>query len=218
MNVLVLNTGSSSLKFQVIDTDLDAIERNADRQLARGVIERIGSESLVTFRVEGKPAVRRTAALRDHRAALDYVLRWLVSPEAAVPGIASVGDIHAVGHRTVHGGEKFTRSVTISDEVVDQIEDCIDLAPLHNPANLKGIYAARELLGLGVPQVAVFDTSFHSTMPEVSYLYAIPYPLYVRHKIRRYGFHGTSHRYVAYRYRMLTGKSYDETNIVTVHL
>jgi acetate kinase len=218
MNVLVLNTGSSSLKFQVIDTDLEAIEKNADRQLARGVIERIGSESLVTFRVEGKSSVRRTAPLRDHRAALDYVLRWLVSPEAAVPGIASVGDIHAVGHRTVHGGEKFTRSVVIDDEVVDQIEDCIDLAPLHNPANLKGIYAARELLGLGVPQVAVFDTSFHSTMPEVSYLYAIPYPLYVRHKIRRYGFHGTSHRYVAYRYRILTGKSYDETNIITVHL
>ena len=162
--------------------------------------------------------MRRTAALRDHRAALDYVLRWLVSPEAGVPGIAAVGDIHAVGHRTVHGGEKFTRSVVIDDEVVDQIEDCIDLAPLHNPANLKGIYAARELLGPGVPQVAVFDTSFHSTMPEVSYLYAIPYPLYVRHKIRRYGFHGTSHRYVAYRYRILTGKSYDETNIITVHL
>jgi acetate kinase len=218
MNVLVLNTGSSSLKFQVIDTDLDTIEKNADRQLARGLIERIGSESLVTLRVEGKSAIRRTAALRDHRAALDYVLRWLVSPEASVPGLTSVGDIHAVGHRTVHGGEKFTRSVVISDEVVDQIEDCIDLAPLHNPANLKGIYAARELLGPGVPQVAVFDTSFHSTMPEVSYLYAIPYPLYVRHKIRRYGFHGTSHRYVAYRYRILTGRSYDETNIITVHL
>jgi acetate kinase len=218
MNVLVLNTGSSSLKFQVIDTDLEAIEKNADRQLARGVIERIGSESLVTLRVEGKPAVRRTAALRDHRAALDYVLRWLVSPEAGVPGLGAVGDIHAVGHRTVHGGEKFTRSVVVDDEVVDQIEDCIDLAPLHNPANLKGIYAARELLGPAVPQVAVFDTSFHSTMPEVSYLYAIPYPIYVRHKVRRYGFHGTSHRYVAYRYRILTGRSYDETNIITVHL
>jgi acetate kinase len=218
MNVLVLNTGSSSLKFQVIDTDLDAIEKNADRQLARGLIERIGSESLVTFRVEGKPALRRTAALRDHRAALDYVLRWLVSPEADIPGLKSMADIHAVGHRTVHGGEKFTRSVAITDEVVDQIEDCIDLAPLHNPANLKGIYAARELLGPGIPQVAVFDTSFHSTMPEVSYLYAIPYPLYVRHKVRRYGFHGTSHRYVAYRYRILTGRSYDETNIITVHL
>jgi acetate kinase len=218
MNVLVLNTGSSSLKFQVIDTDLETIEKNADRQLARGVIERIGSESLVTFRVEGKPAARRTAPLRDHRAALDYVLRWLVSPEAGVPGLKSMADIHAIGHRTVHGGEKFARSVVITDEVVDQIEDCIDLAPLHNPANLKGIYAARELLGPGVPQVAVFDTSFHTTMPEVSYLYAIPYPLYVRHKVRRYGFHGTSHRYVAYRYRTLTGKSYDETNIITLHL
>jgi acetate kinase len=218
MNVLVLNTGSSSLKFQVIDTDLDTIEKNADRQLARGVIERIGSESLITFHVEGKPALRRTAALRDHRAALDYLLRWLVSPEAGVPGLASVGDVQAVGHRTVHGGEKFTRSVVITEEVVDQIEDCIDLAPLHNPANLKGIYAARELLGPGIPQVAVFDTSFHSTMPEVSYLYAIPYPLYVRHKVRRYGFHGTSHRYVAYRYRTLTGKSYEDTNIITVHL
>jgi acetate kinase len=218
MNVLVLNTGSSSLKFQVIETDLDTIEKNADRQLARGVIERIGSESLITFRVEGKPALRRTAALRDQRAALDYLLRWLVSPEAGVPGLVSMGDIHAVGHRTVHGGEKFARSVMITDEVVEQIEDCIDLAPLHNPANLKGIYAARELLGPGVPQVAVFDTSFHSTMPEVSYLYAIPYPLYVRHKVRRYGFHGTSHRYVAYRYRILTGKSYEDTNIITLHL
>src|SRR4030042_418353 len=113
MNVLFLNTRSSSLKFQVIDTDLDAIEKNADRQLARGVIERIGSESLVTFRVEGKPAVRRTAALRDHRAALDYTLRWLVSPEAGVPGLASVGDIKAGGHRTVHGGEGVTPSVVI---------------------------------------------------------------------------------------------------------
>jgi acetate kinase len=218
MHVLVLNTGSSSLKFQVIDTDLDAIEQSADRQLARGLIERIGSESLVSFRVEAKPAVRRTAALRDHRAALDYVLRWLVSPEAGVPGLASLGDLQAVGHRVVHGGEKLTRSVVIDDAVVDQIEDCIDLAPLHNPANLKGIYAARELLGPGVPQVAVFDTSFHSTMPEVSYLYAIPYPLYVRHRVRRYGFHGTSHRYVAYRYRTLTGKAREETDIITVHL
>jgi acetate kinase len=218
MNVLVLNTGSSSLKFQVIDTDLDVIEKNADRQLARGLIERIGSEALVSFRVEGKPPVRRTAALRDHRSALDYTLRWLVSPEAGIPGLSSIGDIHAVGHRVVHGGEKFARSVTIDDAVVDQIEDCIDLAPLHNPANLKGIYGAREILGPGVPQVAVFDTSFHSTMPEVSYLYALPYPLYVRHRVRRYGFHGTSHRYVAYRYRQLTEKSLEQTNIVTIHL
>jgi acetate kinase len=218
MNVLVLNTGSSSLKFQVVETDLDAIERNADRQSARGVIERIGSEALVTLKVEGRPTVRRTAPLRDHRAALDYLLRWLVSPEAAIPGLGALADIHAVGHRVVHGGEKLTRSTLIDDAVVDQIEDCIDLAPLHNPANLKGVYAARELLGPGVPQVAVFDTSFHSTMPEVAYLYGIPYPLYVRHRVRRYGFHGTSHRYVAYRYRALTGKTPEETHVVTLHL
>ncbi|HEY8232783.1 MAG TPA: acetate kinase [Vicinamibacteria bacterium] len=218
MNVLVLNTGSSSLKFQVLETDLEAIEKNADRQLARGVIERIGSEALVNLKVEGRPALRRTAALRDHRAALDYLLRWLVSPEAAVPGVSALADVHAVGHRVVHGGEKFTRSTLIDDEVIDQIEDCIDLAPLHNPANLKGIYAARELLGPGVPQAAVFDTSFHSTMPEVAYLYAIPYPLYVRHRVRRYGFHGTSHRYVAFRYRALTGRTQEETNVITLHL
>jgi len=218
MIVLVLNSGSSSLKFQVIDTDLEAIEKNADKTLAQGVIERIGSEALINLRAEGQPPSRSTAPLRDHRAALDKVLRWLVSPDSNVPGVASVGDIAAVGHRVVHGGEKFTKSVVIDDAVVDQIEDCIDLAPLHNPANLKGIYAAREILGQGVPQVAVFDTSFHSTMPDTSYLYAIPYQLYVRHKVRRYGFHGTSHRYVAYRYRIITGKSYDETNIITVHL
>jgi acetate kinase len=218
MIVLVLNSGSSSLKFQVIDTDLEAIDKNADKTLAQGVIERIGSEALITLRTDGKPSSRSTAPLRDHRAALDLVLRWLVSPDSDVPGVASIGDIAAVGHRVVHGGEKFTKSVTIDDAVIEQIEDCIDLAPLHNPANLKGIYAAREILGQGVPQVAVFDTSFHSTMPDTSYLYAIPYQLYVRHKVRRYGFHGTSHRYVAYRYRILTGKSYDDTNIITVHL
>jgi len=218
MIVLVLNSGSSSLKFQVIDTDLEAIEKNADKTLAQGVIERIGSEALITLRTEGKPTARSTAPLRDHRAALDTVLRWLVSPDSSVPGVSSIGDIAAVGHRVVHGGEKFTKSVAIDDPVIEQIEDCIDLAPLHNPANLKGIYAAREILGQGVPQVAVFDTSFHSTMPDTSYLYAVPYQLYVRHKVRRYGFHGTSHRYVAYRYRILTGKSYDETNIVTIHL
>jgi acetate kinase len=218
MNVLVLNCGSSSLKFQVIATDLEAIERDADRALARGSIERIGSECLVTLRAEGSAQVRRTAPLRDHRAALDYVLRWLISPEAPIPGLTSTADVHAVGHRVVHGGEKLTRSVVIDEAVLDQIEDCIDLAPLHNPANLKGVRAAQEIFGTGLPQVAVFDTSFHSTMPEVSYLYAIPYQLYVRHRLRRYGFHGTSHRYVAYRYRQLTRRSHEETNIITVHL
>jgi acetate kinase len=218
MNVLVLNCGSSSLKFQLIDTDLETIERDADRQLARGVIERIGSEALISLRAESRPAVRRAAALRDHRAALDHVLRWLMSTEPGAPGLQSLADVHAAGHRIVHGGEKLTRSTLIDDEVIDAIEDCIELAPLHNPANLKGIYAARELFGAGLPQVAVFDTSFHSTMPDASFLYAVPYQLYVRHRLRRYGFHGTSHRYVAYRYRQLTRRSHEDTNIITLHL
>jgi acetate kinase len=218
MNVLVLNCGSSSLKFQLIATDLDAIEHNADRALARGVVERIGSEALLTLRAEGQPAQRRAAPLRDHRQALDFVLRWLVSPEAAVPGISSLADVQAVGHRVVHGGEKLTRSIKIDSAVIEQIEDCIDLAPLHNPANLKGIAAAHEIFGPGVPQVAVFDTSFHSTMPPESFLYALPYQLYVRYRVRRYGFHGTSHRYVAHRYRQLTGRTPEETNVITLHL
>lgn len=218
MNILVLNCGSSSLKFQIVETDLELIAQNADRQKAKGIVERIGSESLIAFEVAGRPAERDTAPLRHHRSALDFVLRQVLSEETNVPGISSLADIHAVGHRVVHGAEKFTRSVLINDEVIKGIEDCIDLAPLHNPANLKGIHAARELFGFGLPQVAVFDTAFHSTMPEASYLYAIPYQLYRRHKIRRYGFHGTSHRYVAYRYRQLAGKKREETNIISIHL
>ncbi len=218
MNILVLNCGSSSLKFQIIETDLDIIEKNADQQKAKGLVERIGGQSLVSFQATGRPALKAAIALRDHRAALDYVIRWIISSESQVPGVRSLADIHAVGHRVVHGAEKFTKSVVIDDTVIRGIEDCIDLAPLHNPANLKGIYAARDVMGPGVPQVAVFDTGFHSTMPETSYLYAIPYQLYRRHKIRRYGFHGTSHRYVAYRYRQLTGKDVENTNVITLHL
>ncbi len=218
MNILVLNCGSSSLKFQIIETDLDLIEKNADKRLASGLIERVVGQALITLNVEGQSKIRDAAPLRDHKAALDYVLKWIVSADSKISGINSLGDIHAVGHRVVHGGERFTMSVLLDDTVIRQIEDSIDLAPLHNPANLKGIMAARELLGPGVPQVGVFDTAFHSTMPETSYLYAIPYQLYRRHRIRRYGFHGTSHRYVAYRYRQLTGKKEKETNIITMHL
>jgi acetate kinase len=218
MNILVLNCGSSSLKFQLIATDLELIERDADRELARGVIERIGSEAILTLRVEGRPVQRLAAPLRDHRQALDYILRWLVSAEAAVPEVSSLAAIHAVGHRVVHGGEKLTRSILIDDAVIEQIEECIDLAPLHNPANLKGIAAAREVFGPGIPQAAVFDTSFHSTMPPESFLYALPYQLYVRYRVRRYGFHGTSYRYVAHRYRQLTGRLLEETNILALHL
>ncbi len=218
MNVLVLNCGSSSLKFQIIQTDLEMIEKDADKQLAKGLIERIGSQALVTLQASGKSPVKHAAPLRDHRAALDHIIKWIVSADAQIPGIHSLADIYAVGHRVVHGAESFTKSTIIDDRVIRGIEDCIDLAPLHNPANLKGIVAARELLGQGIPAVAVFDTSFHSTMPETSFLYAIPYQLYRRHKIRRYGFHGTSHRYVAFRYRQLTGKTREETNVITLHL
>ena len=218
MNVLVLNCGSSSVKFQLIATDLEAIEANADRRLARGTIERIGGEAIIALEATGRQIERTTATLRDTRAAVDSIVRWAVSEQSGVADINSIADIHAVGHRVVHGGERFTHSVIINEEVMRGIEDCIDLAPLHNPTNIKGIVAAREVFGSGLPQVAVFDTAFHQTLPEYAYLYALPYQLYRRHKIRRYGFHGTSHRYVAYRYRQIRNISREETNIVTLHL
>jgi acetate kinase len=218
MNILVLNAGSSSLKFQVIATDLDRIKSSTDERLCRGQVERIGGEAIIT--VQNRNGLRRkfTAPIRDVAAALDYVLRWLASDASEVAEIRSLGDLHAVGHRVVHGGETFHESVLITDEVLKGIEDCIDLAPLHNPNNVKGILAVRELFGRQTPQVAVFDTAFHATIPEHAYLYALPYHLYRRHRIRRYGFHGTSHRYVAYRYRTLRGLTRDQTNLVTLHL
>jgi acetate kinase len=218
MNILVLNCGSSSVKFQLIATDLDQIANNTDRRLARGNIERIGGEAIVTLEATGQDPVRSTATLRDTAAAVEFIIRWACSPEAGIAELQSVADIHAVGHRVVHGGERFTHSVLITDEVLRGIEDCIDLAPLHNPTNIKGILAAREVFGGGLPAVAVFDTAFHQTLPEHAYLYALPYQLYRRHRIRRYGFHGTSHRYVAYRYRQLRGIAREETNVITLHL
>ncbi len=217
MNILVLNVGSSTLKFQLIDTDEAAIAGNADRRLARGHIERIGGEAVVTLQAIDAAPEKTTAQLRNHAAAIDHVIRWMTSDESGVP-IASVADITAVGHRVVHGGERFSHSCRVDDQVRRDLEELIDLAPLHNPHNLSGIAASRAVFGPGIPQVAVFDTAFHHTLPEHAYLYAIPYQLYRRYKVRRYGFHGTSHRYVAYRYRQLTGKQRDETNIITVHL
>jgi acetate kinase len=202
----------------LIATDLDAISRNEDKRLAKGAVERIGGEAIVTLQAEGEEERRSTAPLRDMRAAVDFIIRWASSEAAGITGIRSVADIHAVGHRVVHGGERFKQSVLITDEVLRGIEDMIDLAPLHNPGNIKGIQAARELFGPGLPQVAVFDTAFHQTQPETAYLYAIPYQFYRRHKVRRYGFHGTSHRYVAYRYRQLRNVTRDQTNIITLHL
>ena len=224
MNVLVLNCGSSTVKFQLVQTDTARAADDGDRCLARGLVERIGGQALLAFQsaddsATGAPGLRerRAEPIRDHRAAVDAILRWLVSA-AATPALTALADIHAVGHRVVHGGERFRNPVRIDAEVIAGIEDCMDLAPLHNPAHLRGIHAASELLGAGVPQVAVFDTAFHASMPEHCYLYAIPYPLYRRHRIRRYGFHGSSHQYLAGRYARLQGIGPEQVNIVTLHL
>jgi acetate kinase len=218
MNVLVLNSGSSSLKFQLIATDREHIQNNSDERVCRGSVERIGGEAIVTLEAEKSQRHKFTASLADIPAALDYLIRWISSEKSGISQIQSPADIHAVGHRVVHGGEMFTESAIITDKVLEGIEDCIDLAPLHNPNNLKGIIAARRILGPNVPQVAVFDTTFHHSLPEQAYLYAVPYHLYRRHHIRRYGFHGTSHRYVAYRYRVLCNLTREQTHIITLHL
>ena len=218
MNVLVLNSGSSSLKFQIIATDLDRIKQYKDDRVCRGEVEGIGGEAIMKIRYRQEPARTLTASLRDMGAALDYLVRYIASDRSGIAEIRSTADIHAVGHRVVHGGELFKESTLIDDRVLKGIEDCIDLAPLHNPNNVKGIQAAREIFGNNVPQVAVFDTSFHHSIPEQAYLYALPYHLYRRHRIRRYGFHGTSHRYVAFRYRAIRNLTREQTNIITLHL
>jgi acetate kinase len=217
MNILVLNVGSSSLKFQLIDTDEASIAESRDRRLARGQVERIGGEAIITLTDAAGHSSTTSEQIRDHAAAVDYVIGWLARPDSNVP-ISRVADIEAVGHRVVHGGERFTHSTLVDDEVWRGVEALIELAPLHNPHNLRGIAAARAVLGAGVPQVAVFDTAFHHSLPDTAYLYAIPYQYYRRYGVRRYGFHGTSHRYVAYRYRQLTGRAREATKIITLHL
>ena len=218
MNVLVLNSGSSSLKFQAIATDLERIKDYKDDRVCRGEVEGIGGEAIIHIRHRDQPTQTFTAPLRDVPSTLEYLVHYIASDRSAVPEIGSTADIHAVGHRVVHGGEQFTQSALIDDKVLKGIEDCIDLAPLHNPNNIKGILAAREIFGQKTPQVAVFDTAFHHTIPEQAYLYAIPYHLYRRHRIRRYGFHGTSHRYVAFRYRAIRNLTREQTNVITLHL
>lgn len=218
MNVLVLNCGSSSLKFQLISTSLEKIDARADRTLARGHIERIGGAALLTFEAEGSEPVKSARPIRDIRAALDAVLQWIGSEDAKIDGVNGLSDIQAVGHRVVHGGEAFSKSVLIDDDVLRGIHDCIELAPLHNPANIQGIQAVKAAFGRGLPQAAVFDTAFHHTLPETAYLYAIPYQLYRRHKIRRYGFHGTSHRYISYQYRIINNIPREQVNVITLHL
>ncbi len=209
MLVLVLNAGSSSVKYQVLNA------KNREL-LAKGVVERIGmSGAVLTHKKVGDKEVRLTGEILDHKMAIEYVLSILLSKNHGV--IKDRSEIEAVGHRVVHGGEAFKGSVLINEEVMSEIRRCIDYAPLHNPPNLKGINAAMQLLP-GVPQVAVFDTAFHQTMPIHAYLYALPYTLYKRHGIRRYGFHGTSHRYVSDRAAELVGKPKEELRIITCHL
>ena len=226
MNVLVLNSGSSSLKFQLIATDRgramesgtqknQVVESGAER-LCRGIVERIGGEAIITVQSPQCPKQKFTASLADIRTSLEYLLRWM--DESQVTKTRAVADIDAIGHRIVHGGELFAESTIITDTVLEGIEECIDLAPLHNPNNLKGILASRQVFGPKVPQVAVFDTSFHHSIPEHAFLYAVPYHLYRRHHIRRYGFHGTSHRFVAERYSILRGLTKEQTHVITLHL
>jgi acetate kinase len=216
MKILVLNSGSSSVKYQVIETDLERMERDADQALAVGQVEKIGlSDSRLTLSVPGRPQYQDYREVLEHRAAIDWALRALVDPEHGV--LKSVSDIEAVGHRVVHGGEEFASSVLMTPEVVAKIEACSVLAPLHNPANLRGYQAAFAALPK-VPHVAVFDTAFHQTMPGHAYLYGIPFQLYTKHHLRRYGFHGTSHRYVSYRGCQLLGWSRSDRRVITAHL
>ncbi len=207
MKVLVINAGSSSLKFQLIDMENEAV-------IAKGICEEIGGKSRFKYTVPGKDAYKATPDMPNHAVALKLVLDTLVSEERGV--IKSVSEIGAVGHRVLHGGAKLSGSVLVTDEVKAIIEECCDLGPLHNPANLKGIIECEKIMP--VPQVAVFDTSFHQTMPASSYMYAIPYEYYEKYHIRRYGFHGTSHRYVTQRAIAMLGKPADQCNIVTCHL
>lgn len=217
MNVLVLNVGSSTLKFELVRTDAERMAEDRDERLARGSVEHIGGEAVLELAAGGHEPRLETASIRDVRAAVEWLLRWIAAPDSGVD-IGSVGEIDAVGHRVVHGGEEFRHSVRIDEDVLRRIENLIKLAPLHNPYNLRGIQAAGQALGPAVPQVAAFDTAFHQTLPERAYLYAIPYSLYRRYGIRRYGFHGTSHRYVAWRYRRLTGAPREQVRLVTLHL
>ena len=209
MKVLVINCGSSSLKYQLIDMTDESV-------LAIGLVERIGIEgSVLKHEIPGRDKQIIEEPMTDHKDALKHVLDALVNPEYGA--IKSMDEINAVGHRVVHAGEKFASSVVITDEVVKALEDCIELAPLHNPPNLIGINACREILPT-VPMVAVFDTAFHQTMPESSYLYGIPYEYYKEFGVRRYGFHGTSHKYVSYRAAEILGKDIKDLKIITCHL
>ncbi len=212
MNILVINAGSSSLKYQLLDPDTGDLK-------AKGLCERIGIDGKFTYKpcADGKTSIQAAdVPMPTHSEAIQAVLSALVDPENGV--LSSMSEIDAVGHRVVHGGESFSSSALITPEMLEVVKECNALAPLHNPANIIGIQACAEVLGDQVPQVAVFDTAFHQTMPEVAYLYSIPYEYYEKDKLRRYGFHGTSHRFVSARAAAMLGKPIEELKIITCHL
>lgn len=209
MKILVINCGSSSLKYQVLDM-------NGEILLAKGLVERIGMEgSVITHEKIGMDKVKNETPMESHKEAIALVLEAVAHPEHGV--VKDMSEIGAVGHRVVHAGEKYASSVLIDDDVIAALEECVDLAPLHNPPNLLGIAACQELMP-NTPMVGVFDTAFHQTMPPESYIYAIPYEYYQKHKIRRYGFHGTSHKYVAQRAADIMNCNLDDLKIITCHL
>lgn len=208
MNVLVINCGSSSLKYQLIDSETEAV-------LAKGLCERIGIDGRLVYQKTGCDKEVTEAAMPTHKQAIQMVLDALVNP--ATGAIASLAEVDAVGHRVVHGGEKFTESALVTDEVLAAIEECNDLAPLHNPANLIGINACKELMP-NVPMVTVYDTAFHQTMPAKAYLYGLPYEYYENYKIRRYGFHGTSHSFVSKQTAEFLGLDINNSKIIVAHL
>ncbi|MCB6200270.1 acetate kinase [Extibacter muris] len=208
MNVLVINCGSSSLKFQLINSDTEQV-------LAKGLCERIGIDGSLTYQPEGGEKVKSDKPMPTHTEAIQYVIDALTDAKTGV--VKSLDEIGAVGHRVVHGGEKFASSVVITEEVLQAIEECNDLAPLHNPANLIGINACEKLMP-GTPMVAVFDTAFHQTMPEEAYMYGLPYEYYEKYKVRRYGFHGTSHSFVSKRAAEIVGRPYEELSTIVCHL
>ncbi len=209
MKILVINCGSSSLKFQLIDSETEAV-------IAKGLCERIGMDgSQLIYTSAGGEKQVTVSPMEDHKKAVSLVIGALTDEKTGV--LSSLSEIDAVGHRLVHGGEKFASSTLINEEVIAAITECNDLAPLHNPANLIGIRACQELMP-GVPQAGVFDTAFHQTMPEEAYLYGIPYEYYEKYRIRRYGFHGTSHSYVSKRAADMLGKAYEDVKVIVCHL
>src|SRR5437016_8292706 len=211
MKILVLNCGSSTLKFQLIETAAAPKSTADDVKLARGMVDRIGGASSLRFEAEGSAEEQESSAIHDHEEAVGKVIEWLNShPQLRV--------FDAVGHRVVHGGDQFTASVYIDERVIDALDSLCEIAPLHNPASVSGIRAARSVLGAAMPMVAAFDTSFHRTLPEHASTYAIPHALATKHHIRRYGFHGLAHQYSALRYGELTGMLQERVNVVTLHL